>query len=318
MSAQDILQRIQKERKELQKELYDSDGLMRLQEVMAAYDGEDKLHSSEEIAQELKDKPRPEGYKTGIEALDTLTGGFRPQQIVSMFAHTKHGKTEVATWLMGLFPQLNPVLIPLEQSAEELLSQRMERNYSIPHFLAPRHNDPFVLTEWIEERVVEGIAKYNSKMVVIDHLGYIENNGKDGKYKRENLAYRLGQVMKELKGIGKKWDVLILLLVHISEGDEGKPPQLQDIGNSSDIKKESDTVIAIWRKNKLKNKIRVMENKTMLSVLANRRFGKNGNIGLVFDTKTGQYIEDNSWVQSMVAQAEQESEVEDAYDNYSV
>lgn len=314
MSVEEILKRIQGKRGEIHKELYNAEGLLRLQETMEQYDGEDKLYESEQIAEELKTKPRPEGFKTHIPELDDLTGGFRQQQVITMFAHTKHGKTEVATWLMSLFPELHPVLIPLEQSAEELLSQRMERGYAIPHFLAPKHNDPFVTTEWIEERIVEGIAKYNSRMVVIDHLGYIDNNGKDGKWKRENLAYRLGQVMKEVKGYAKKWDVLILLLVHISEGDEGKPPQLQDIGNSSDIKKESDTVIAIWRKNKLVNKIRVYENKTMLSVLANRRFGKNGNVGLEFDVQQGIYRPDNTWVQSLVDSANREVEMDNLFE----
>lgn len=314
MSTLDLIRRIQSEKDVLQKELYDAEGLVRLQEVMAAYEGEYKLYSSEEIVAELKEKPPPTGFKTGIEALDTLTGGFRLKQVVSMFAHTKHGKTEIAIWLMSLFPELHPVLIPLEQNAEELLSQRMEKGYTIPHFLAPKRNDPFVLTEWIEERVVEGIAKYNSKMVVIDHLGYIDNNGKGGKHKRENLAYRLGQAMKEIHHIANKWNVLVILLVHISEGDEGKPPQLQDIGNSSDIKKESDTVISIWRKNSLKNKIRIHDNKTMLAVLANRRFGRNGNVGLIFDVETGKYREDNSWVESMVRSAQQAVDADDAFD----
>lgn len=314
MSVEKLLSRIQSERKKAQAEAYDAEGLLRVQEIMKEYEGEDKLYSSEEIAEELKDAPRPTGFKTGIESLDALTGGFRQKQIVTMFAHTKHGKTEIANWLMSLFPELNPVLIPLEQGVEELISQRIERRYSIPHFLAPKRHDAFVLTEWIEERVVEGIAKYNSKMVVIDHLGYIDTNGKDGKWSRENLAYRLGQVLKEINHIADKWDVLVLLLVHVSEGDEGKPPQLQDIGNSSDIKKESDTVIAIWRKNTLRKKIRIYENKTMLSVLANRRFGKNGNIGLRFDETNGIYSEDNAWVAAMVDTAQQEQE----FDNYGV
>lgn len=315
MTTEELIKRVQAEAASLSKEVYDADGLARLQETMEAYDGEYKLHKSADIAAELKDKPKPTGFKTGLVSLDALTGGFRQKQVITMFAHTKHGKTECAMWLMGLFPELNPVLIPLEQGAEELISQRMERNYSVPHFLAPLRHDTFVLTEWIEERIVEGIAKYNSKMAVIDHLGYVDNNGMDGKWKRENLAYRLGQVMKELKHLADKWDVLLLLLVHISEGDEGKPPQLQDIGNSSDIKKESDTVIAIWRKNTLKKKVRVYENKTMLSVLANRRFGKNGNVGLLFDDTTGIYSEDNSWVESMERTAQQQVDQEDLYDN---
>ncbi len=315
MSAQDIIKRIQKERDSVNRELYNAEGLLRLQETMAAYDGEYKLYSSEEIIENLKNKPKDEGYKTGVEKLDELTGGLRRKQVITMFAHSGHGKTETSTWLMGKLDHLNPVLIPLEQNAEELVSQRMERGQKIPHFLAPIHHDVFVNTEWIEERVVEGIAKYNTGMVVIDHLGYIDTNGKDGAYKKENLPYRIGQVMKELNHIGNKWDVIVLLLAHISEGDEGKPPQLQDIGNSSDIKKESDTVIAIWRKNRLKNKVRIYDNKTMLSVLKNRRFGKNGNIGLEFDPATGDYRQEQGWVDSMVEAAERESQMDDEFDS---
>jgi replicative DNA helicase len=308
-----IIQRVKSEKKETQAQLTSNEGLVKLQKVMSEYEGEDKLYTSEEIVLDLKDKPIPTGFKTGITALDELTGGFRKRQVITMFAHTKHGKTETAMWLMSLFPELTPVMIPLEQGADELISQRLERNYTIPHFVAPRRNDTFVLTEWIEERIVEGIAKYNSQMVVIDHLGYIDNMGVKGKWARENLAYRLGQVMKEIHHLAIKWDVVIILLAHISEGDEGKPPQLQDIGNSSDIKKESDTVISIWRKNSQRNKVRIYENKTMLSVLANRRFGKNGNVGLLFNPETGTFSEDNNWVKSMEDMAKAEVNAEEVF-----
>ena len=310
MNIEKLIKSIESEQKKLEGEVFNAEGLLRLQETMRNYDGEYKLYSSEELVKELKDKPLPTGHKTGIDALDILTGGFRQQQVITMFAHTKHGKTEIGMWLMSLFPELEPVLIPLEQGAEELLSQRMERGFSIPHFLAPKRHETFVLPQWIEERIVEGIAKYDSKMIVIDHLGYIDNNGEGGKWKRENLPYRIGQVMKEIRGFAVKWNVIVFLLVHVSEGDESRPPQLQDIGNSSDIKKESDTVIGIWRKNSLQKKIRVYDNKTMLSVLANRRFGKNGNVGLVFDEISGAFTAEQTWVQSLVDAAELENKLE--------
>ena len=315
MSVTDILARIEKERVSVKKELYDAQGLLRLQETMAAYEGEDKLYSSAEIVEALKDAPVDDSLKTGITRLDELTGGFRRKQIISMFAHSGHGKTEFSTYFMGLFPELNPVLIPLEQGADELISQRIQRGYAVPHFLAPRRNEAFVLTNWIEERVVEGIAKHNTGMVVIDHLGYIDTNREGGKWKRENLAYRIGQTMKELNHIGDKWNVTIVLLVHVSEGDEGKPPQLTDIGNSSDIKKESDIVIGIWRKNSLKKKVRVydQDNKTMLSVLKSRRMGKIGSVGLVFDDRTGIYHPDQSWVDSMEDSAQTEVKMDDEF-----
>lgn len=314
MEIEALLKRIELEKQKAKTETHSEDGLLRLQRTMENYQGEDKLYTSNEIVEQLKTQPPIEGFKTGIEPLDNLTGGFRRKQTVVMFAQTKHGKTEVGMWLMSLFPELSPVLIPLEQDASELISQRQERGYSIPYFLAPLRNDAFVLTDWVEERVIEGIAKYNAGMVVIDHLGYIDTNGTKGKWARENLAYRIGQTMKEIRHIGEKWNVLVVLLVHVSDCDEGKPPQLTDIGNSSDIKKESDTVISIWRKNSMQGKIRMYENKTMLSVLANRRFGKNGNVGLAFDTTTGIYSEDNAWVKAMEETAQRQIDVDNEFD----
>lgn len=299
MEIEEIVSKITEEHERSKIEESSAEGIDKLLALAKVYEGEDRLIWSTEIAEKLKNDPPPKGYMTGIQELDDLTGGFRQQQVVTMFAHTKHGKTEVAMWMTSLFPSLSPVVIPLEQNAEELISQRLERKYQIPLFLSPETYETFVTTDWIEKKVIEGIAKHNTKMVVIDHLGYIDNNGHKGKYRKENLAYRLGMVMKEIKGIAKRWDVMVLLLVHVSEGDEGKPPTLQDIGNSSDIKKESDTVISIWRKNSRENKVRIYENKTMLSVLANRRFGRNGNVGLDFNVAKGVYTSDNDWVKDM-------------------
>lgn len=313
MSTEELLKRIKNEKASIQKDLYDAEGLLRLQETMAAYDGEYKLVTSEEIVERLKEAPPPQGHMTGIAKLDELTGGFREQQVISVAAHSKHGKSQFGMFLMETMPELNPVMIPIEQTAEELISQRLERGYAIPHFLSPERLAEFVTTNWIEERVVEGIAKYNTKLVVIDHLGYINNLGET--YSRENLAYRMGMVMKELKNMAKKWKVTIILLVHISQTDEGKPPQLIDIGNSSDILKESDTVLLLWRKNSLKKKIRVFdkENRSLLTVAANRRFGRNGNVGLTFDTKTGRYEPEQSWVDSMEDVAAIEAMADDEF-----
>jgi len=169
-----MIERIENEQRDTAEQIFSAEGLQKLQETMKQYQGDDRLHWSHEIALALDLKSIPSGFKTGIKALDELTGGFRQKQVITMFAHTKHGKTETAMWLMSLFPDLAPVLIPLEQGAEELISQRKERKYAIPTFLAPLRHDAFVTTQWIEDRVVEGIAKHNSKMNVIDHLGYID------------------------------------------------------------------------------------------------------------------------------------------------
>lgn len=314
MSALDIIKRIEAERATLQKDTYNAEGLLRLQDTMATYDGEYRLVWSHDLLAELADKPKEQLHATGVPLLDDVIGGFKEQQLITIGGDTGHGKTAMGLFLVHKLSKLNPLVIPLEQSNEELVAQRLSNGHTVPQFLSPRALADRVTVEWIEERVVEGIAKYNSKLVLIDHLGYINDFGKGGEFKGENTAYRIGQVMKGLKNIAKKWNVIVMLLVHISQHDEGKPPSREDIKNSSDIAQESDMVILLWRKNALKKKVRVYQNKTMLSIQKNRRTGRNANIGLEFDTKTGLYNEDDGWVKAMVSGAQQEVEADDAFD----
>ena len=215
--------------------------------------------------------------------------------------------------MLNCFEKLNPIYLALEQSAEEIIDQLRGNRYLIPKFLTPEVLPSAVTVNWIEERIVEGIAKHNSRLAVIDHLGYI--NDMPEQFRRENLAYRIGQVMKGLKGLAKKWNAIIVLLAHISQHDEDRPPSRTDIKNSSDIVQESDMVILLWRKNSVKNKVRVYQNKTMLSIQKNRRTGKNATVGLDFDTSTGMFKESvDGWVESMVQAAQQAQLVEDSYD----
>lgn len=309
-----LIKSIEKEARENKNALYDAQGLLRLQEVAKNYDGEFKLIWSDELLKEILERPKVPLHETGIPLLDAIIGGFREQQLVTISAHSKHGKTAWGLFLIEQLADMKPVMIPLEQSNEELVQQRNDNGYTIPRFLSPKRLAARVTVDWIEERVVEGIAKYDTKLCVIDHLGYIDDFGEDNKYARENHAYRIEMVMKSLKNLAKKWNVVILLLVHISQSDEGKPPSLADLKGSSSILQESDMVMMLWRKNEQKKKVRVYSNKTMVSILANRRTGKNGSVGLQFDVKTGRFDEENGWVQSMIRSAEASVAADEDFD----
>ncbi len=315
MTTEELIASIAVEKTKSETHKHSEEGLLRLQEVAAAYTGDDELVWSDELLAEIKARPAIPVHKTKLPLLDALIGGLREQQLISIGAHTKHGKTTFGCFLMEQFEDLSPVMIPLEQSNEEILEQRDENGYSIPKFLSPRRNATDPTVDWIEQRIIEGIAKHNTKLVLIDHLGYINNLGPKGKNRNENLAYRIGEVARGLKNIAKRWNVIIVLLVHISQSDESKPPTLQDIKNSSDVSQESDLVLMLWRKSTGSKKIRVYENKTLVSVLANRRTGKNGNVGLMFNTTTGRYYEDNAWVRDMEAAAQRQIDVDDEFNS---
>lgn len=306
MNIPDLIAKIQNERKSLNSELYSPDGLLRLQQVAAAYDGEYKLIWSDDLLNRIKSRPTVATYPSKLSKLDTITGGFREQQLISISAHTKHGKTAFGIFLMQQLENLQPVMIPLEQSAEELVEQRYENGQYLPRFLSPERLAAHVTVDWIEQRVVEGIAKHNTKFILVDHLGYIDDFGEQGRFQRENLAYRIGVVMQGLKNIAKRWNVIIAVLVHIAQTEENKPPTLKDLKGSSSIAQESDLVLMLWRKNHFNGRVKVYENKTLVSVQANRRKGTNGNIGLDYDVAKGTYTQStDGWVEAMEETADQ-------------
>lgn len=315
MNIQETIKRLEKEASSTKQTVESNKGLLRLQQVMEVYNGADKLISSEELIEKMQNRPPEVPFLTGVKSLDELTGGFLPKQLITVSAHSKHGKTSFGMFLLEKFATANPVAILLEQSAEEVIEQRLANKYSVPHFLLPETLPARKTVKWLEERIVEGIAKYNTKVVVIDHLGYVDDFGENNRFAKENLAYRIQMVMQGLKNIAKTWNVTIILMVHISQGDEGKPPQNEDLKGSSGILQESDKVIFLWRKNTLKNKIRVYEDKTMIYITANRRTGRNGYIGMKFDVMTGQFVEDNDWVEKMKENATLEAKADDDFDN---
>lgn len=311
MNVEELIKKIEKEAEVTEQEAQSAEGLAKLQEVAAHYRGEDELIWSHDLEKEMEDQPKKKLHPTNVGLLDDTIGGFKEQQLITISGSSGHGKSAFGMFLIEQMEETNPVMIPIEQSNEELIEQRQDNGYSIPHFLSPRKLAGRVTVEWIEQRIIEGIAKYNTKLVVIDHLGYIDDFGDSEQYKRENLAYRIEMIMKGLKNVAKRWNIAIVLLVHISQADEGTPPSTKDLKNSSAILQESDTVMLLWRKNFVENKVRIYQNETMVSVQKNRRTGKNGNVGLRFNTETGRYDEDNDWVRAMEQTAEAEQEFND-------
>jgi len=305
MEIEQLIQSIQTQKKKVESDIHSAEGMVRLQQVAQEYKGEYELISSEEIKKEIDSRPKKQMHIMGVPALDELLGGLREQMLISLAAHSGHGKTAMGMWITEKYKQLNPIMIALEQSAEELIEQRTENGQFVPHFYTNKTYAARVKPDWIEQRIIEGIAKFNSRLVVIDHLGYTDC---DKKYDRDPEPLRIERKMQDLKNIAKRWNVIIIVLVHIVQLDESIPPSLVSLKGSSAIRQESDKVILLWRKNKMKGKVRTYFNETLFSLQKNRWSGKNGNLGLWFDQDTGEYTVENSWVAQMEKLAEQEED----------
>lgn len=312
MNTEELIKAIENEQKKVDEEYQSAEGMARLEKVALEYKGEYELISSEQIREEIAKRPEKKMHMCGVASIDALTGGFREQMLIGLAAHSGHGKTAMGLFFTERYKDLNPVFIALEQSAEELIEQRIAHGQFVPFFYTNKTYAARVRPDWIESRVIEGIAKYNSRFIVIDHLGYVDPAQK---YDRDQEHLRIERKMQDIKNIAKRWNVIIIVLVHIVQLDESQPPSLLSLKGSSAIKQECDKVILLWRNNEIKKKLRIYRNEVLFSLQKNRWSGNNGNIGLMFEQETGNYVpETNGWVEQMEEMARMQSDADRQFD----
>jgi replicative DNA helicase len=250
-----------------------------LTEMHRNYLGEDKVVSSHELLDAIKKRPEVIKINSGIKKLDDVLGGFVKKQLIALSGITKHGKTSFAIELTCQMKDRQPLFLPFEEPAEEIIQKFLDRGEEVPLFFTPEkmvRNTKSCL-EWIEKKIIESKAKYGTEVVFIDQLSFIVPFGVE----RYDLVIQ--EAMHQLKEIAKRWDVLIFILCHLKKIKIDVNPDLEDLKDSASIAQVADTVILLWRKTERVNGEVVIGNETTVSVQANRRTGKTGNIKLVFD-----------------------------------
>jgi replicative DNA helicase len=282
MNIREFIINLQKEIKKQEGVVEQEKRLEQLKEKARKYEGDDQVISSEEFIKKIKSRPEEEKLKTGFRDLDYILDGFRLNQLITLCGPTKTGKTTFAMELTIRMREHNPMWIPFEEGAEELIAKFLDRKEQPPQFYTPEHLTSKTIN-WIEQKIVESIAKYNTKVVFIDHLHFIV----PFTVERHDLA--VGRTMRELKGLAKRWNVCIFILAHLKKTKLTEQPTLEDIRDSSFVAQESDTVMMIWRRSKRVNGKMEITNDSGLSIQANRRTGKTGNIEMVF--KDGRFLE---------------------------
>lgn len=312
-NIEELIKKIEDSKKSLDNDLVSDEGMARLKDVAREYSGEYKLVWSLDTLEDIKNRPKKESHKSGVPELDNLMGGFRPQQLVGIGAQSGHGKTAFGLWLLKQYESLNPVLLPLEQSSDELIEQRYENKQFVPQYLSPKKHSAFVNPDWIEQRIVEAIAKHNSKLIMLDHMGYIEANDD---YRREGEYLRIEKKLQAIKHLAIKWNVVIVILIQLSQLEEEQAPQLRNLKGSSAIRQECDKIILLWRNNTKKGKARAYDNKVLISLQKNRFDGQNGNIGSQFDFKSGDYLftkDTKEWCSNLEEAAKEEVTADNAF-----
>jgi replicative DNA helicase len=272
---------LQKELNELKNTEEQLKEIQRRNDLLATfvdYSGEDRIITSLELIEEIKNAPIVKGYLSLIPKLDEMTGGFREGNLITLSGVTASGKTTFAQTLLRGFAEqtINCLFLTYEVSNEEFIRKFGE---VIPVFSIPRRYKKSKMM-WLEHRIIEAIAKYDTKIIFIDHLHYLVDMEKLGT--GGNVSLLIGSVMRELKRMAIEYKIIIFLMAHFKQVklQENEMPDIGNLRDSSFIGQESDCVMIINRK-KTEDR-RDWLDEASLFVAKNRWNGKTGYINLVF------------------------------------
>lgn len=284
----ETLQELESQLESLEKEYSGVKLDLQFQEALKMYRGEDEIISFQKY-RELNKDTNHRGFNSGLTLLDDYINGFHKGDLITITAPTGQGKTSFCQFLTTNFS--NQKIKTLWFSYEVPINNFLFKfGKNIPDGYLPKLLTDRSMT-WIERKVVEGIVKYNTKVIFIDHLHYLFNLRES-----KNVSLEIGDIMRQLKIIAKKYSITIFIVAHTGKMNEDGTVGLESIRDSSFVGQESDTVIALWRVKEKQTKIQMQQNgikytnETMVSVVKNRAMGTLGSFKTIYSVEDNNYL----------------------------
>lgn len=224
------------------------------------YNGEDRIITSYDLEEIIKNDIKNENkVYSKMPVLDDALDGFEGGELIAISGKRKNGKTLLAQTLTVNFQHqdIKSLWFSYEMTPKQFLRSFKDE---VPYFLCPMTLKAYSMP-WVIERILEALAKYGISVVFIDHLHFLFDMARS-----KNTSLEIGQVVRELKAIAIKYNLIIFLMAHMKKVDFEKEPTDGDIRDSSLLSSESDTGLILWR-------IKNTENRAVLKVSYSRRTG---------------------------------------------
>ncbi|GAG16599.1 unnamed protein product, partial [marine sediment metagenome] len=136
--------------------------------------------------------------------------------------------------------------------------------------------------DWIKKKIIEAKEKFDVKFIFIDDVDFLYPSKKT--FGSNQYRHVLGAISRELKGLAIELEVVIFFMAHVRKTPQGRAIELQDIGESADLYKKADFVLAISRNSTEVNigglKTVVYQDHSTLRLLKNRISGEHPIIDL--------------------------------------
>ncbi|MGX7199691.1 replicative DNA helicase [Enterococcus nangangensis] len=213
------------------------------------------------------------GLATGYPALDKMTAGLQPEELIILAARPAVGKTAFALNIaqnVGTKTDKAVAIFSLEMGAESLVNRMLcaEGSIDASHLRTGQLSE----AEWQNLIIAMGSLsraniyiddtpgikiteirakcrklaqeKGNLGLILIDYLQLIEGTG------RENRQQEVSEISRQLKKLAKELKVPVIALSQLSRGVEqrqDKRPVLSDIRESGSIEQDADIVAFLYR-----------------------------------------------------------------------
>jgi len=202
---------------------------------LSQYEGEDKIITSYEMQEIVSNHKFLFKVRSKIPTLDKLIGGFVPGELIAVSGITKNGKSLFSQTLTKNFhdQQVFSLWFSFELPPQQFLSCFDD----LPLIYMPKILKAANL-DWLIERIMESLQKYRTRIIFLDHLHYIVDMART-----RNPSIEIGTVIRKLKLLAVRENLIIFLMCHTKKGKEG----FGEIRDSSFVEQESDAAFMIKR-----------------------------------------------------------------------
>lgn len=217
------------------------------------------------------------GIPSGLTALDRMTSGWQPSDLVIIAARPAMGKTAFVLSVArnAAVDHQKPVAVfSLEMSSVQLVNrlisgeteieqEKLKKGTLADHEWQQLHSRigrlteaPLIIDDTPALNVFEFRAKcrrlkaqHDIQMVVVDYLQLMhgKSDGKGG-----NREQEIGSISRALKSVAKELNIPVLALSQLSRAVESRPgnskrPMLSDLRESGSIEQDADMVLFLYR-----------------------------------------------------------------------
>lgn len=284
------------------------------------------MHKAIEELQTKKDKQDGlTGIASGFSALDRVTSGWQPTDLVIIAARPGMGKTAfvVSSLRNAAVDFGHPVAIfSLEMSSVQLVNRMLAGEAELSSEKIKKGD----LADYEWEQIIHKtrrlseaqifiddtpalsilelraksrrlVAQHGVKLIIIDYLQLMtgDTSGKGGGNREQEIA----SISRALKGIAKELNVPVLALSQLSRAVEtrggDKRPQLSDLRESGSIEQDADMVMFLYRPEYygIETDEAGMPLKGMGEVIIAKH--RNGSLGTIKLKFIGEYTKFTDW-----------------------